>query len=136
MSKAPADKVSFEHTFKVTLQHIDNLNHVNNVVYLQWVFEVSGMHWNSLAPDEIKKESAWIVLRHEIDYLAQAYVNDTITLYTWIGETHGVKSIRHVHIYREEKLLATCKTTWCLTDANTLKPKRIREDILKLFTKN
>lgn len=135
MSKVPQDKVSFKHSFKVKLHDIDDLNHVNNVVYLQWVLEVSGMHWNILASDAIKKDSVWVVLRHEIDYLAQAYVNDTITLYTWIGESSGVKSIRHVHIYCEEKLLVKCETTWCLVDAKTLKPKRISPEIFKLFTK-
>ena len=136
MSKAPVDKVSYEHSFKVKLHDIDDLHHVNNVVYLQWVLEVSGMHWNTLASEEINKESVWVVLRHEIDYLAQAYVHDTITLYTWIGESQGVKSVRHVHIYCGDKLLVKCKTTWCLVDPQTLKPKRITPEIFKLFTKN
>ncbi len=134
-NRVPDDKVSFEHSFKVKLQDIDELNHVNNVVYLQWVQDISGMHWNSLASKEINEKYVWVALRHEIDYLNQAYVNDTITIYTWIDETAGVKSIRIVHIYCNDKLLTKSKTTWCLLDAETLKPKRVGQDILELFKK-
>jgi len=134
-NKTPENKVSFQHSFKVKLQDIDVLNHVNNVVYLQWVQEVSYMHWDILASTKIKDECVWMTLRHEIDYLSQAYVNDTITVYTWIDETKGVKSTRMVHIYCEDKILTKSKTTFCLLDAGTLKPKRIDNDILELFTK-
>ena len=135
MHKLPEDKVSFQHSFKVKLHHIDDLNHVNNIVYLQWVQEVAHMHWDLLAPKDIKDHVVWMVLRHEIDYLNQAYVNDTITIYTWIDETHGVKSTRAVHIYCEDKLLTKSITTFCLLDKETLKPKRIGQHILDLFTK-
>jgi len=134
-SKAPDDKVSFQHSFKVKLHDIDALNHVNNIVYLQWVQEIAYMHWDTLAPAAIKDIYVWMVLRHEIDYLNQAYVNDTITIYTWIDETQGVKSTRIVHIYCEDKLLTKSKSTFCLLDKQTLKPRRIDKDILELFTK-
>ncbi len=132
---APEDKVSFQHSLKVASHHIDNLNHVNNTVYLQWVQDVAYSHWNVLATKSIKESYVWMVLRHEIDYVSQAFLDDIITVYTWIDKTEGAKSIRIVHIYCEDKLLATSKTTFCLLDATTLKPKRIGEDILVLFRK-
>ena len=132
---APEDKVSFQHSLKVASHHIDNLNHVNNTVYLQWVQDVAYSHWDELATKSIKESYVWMVLRHEIDYVSQAFLNDVITVYTWIDKTEGVKSIRIVHIYCEDKLLATSKTTFCLFDATTLKPKRVGEDILMLFRK-
>ena len=134
IKKVPPGKVSFKHTIKVQLDDIDALNHVNNLVYLQWVLKISGLHWNSLATKQINEKYIWVVLRHEIDYINQAHLNDTITVYTWINKTEGVKSTRIVHIYCEDKLLAKSKTIWCLLDAKTLKPKRIGEDILQLFT--
>jgi len=102
----PENKVSFQHSFNVTSRHIDHLNHVNNVVYLEWVQEVAYLHWEALATNEMKATDVWIVLRHEIDYLSQAYLNDSITVYTWIDETAGVKSTRIVHMY--------CKDTLCI----------------------
>ena len=132
--KIPPGKVSFQHSIKVKLHDIDALNHVNNLVYLQWVLEISGLHWNSLATKQINEKYVWVVLRHEIDYINQAHLNDIITVYTWIDQNEGVKSTRIVHIYCEDKLLIKSKTVWCLLDAKTLKPKRIGEDILQLFT--
>ncbi len=131
---APNDKVSYRHSLKVEAQHIDNLNHVNNTVYLEWVQEVAYLHWDVLAPKEIKEATVWMVLRHEIDYLRQAYLNDDITIYTWIDESAGVKSTRIVHIYRDDQLLAKSKTTFCLLDKQSQKPKRISQEILALFT--
>ncbi len=132
-SKIPENKVSFQHSFKVTLQDIDVLHHVNNIVYLQWVQDVSGMHWEAIASKELQKNVVWFVLRHEIDYLNQAYANDTVTVVTWIDDAAGVKSTRIVHIYCEDKLLVKCKTTWCLLDAQSFKPKRIDKDVLSIF---
>ena len=134
-SKVPKDKVSFKHSFTVEPQHIDALNHVNNIVYLQWVQDVSELHWDALVSKEIKEQCVWVALRHEIDYINQALINDTITVYTWIDESRGAKSTRMVHIYCDDTLLTTSKTIWCLLDANTLRPKRIGNDILEIFTK-
>jgi len=131
--KVPLDKVSFQHSFKVRSDDIDSLNHVNNIVYLQWVLEISSMHWKSLITEEINDKYVWMVLRHELDYLGQAYLNDTLTLYTWIDENEGVKSTRIVHIYRGEVLLLKAETIWCLLNAKTLKPKRIGDDVMRLF---
>jgi len=132
---APEDKVSYQHSFRVEPQHIDDLNHVNNVVYLEWVQEIAYMHWNKLVPNTIKENHVWAVIRHEIDYLGQAYLNDEISVFTWIDESRGVKSIRSVHMYCNDKLLTKSKTTFCLLDKKTLKPKRIGEELLQLFTK-
>jgi len=131
--KIPKNKISFQHTFMVDASHIDIRGHVNNMVYLQWTQEVAYMHWDVLATDEIKKDIVWFVIRHEIDYLSQAFENETITVYTWIEDAKGVKSTRMFAIYRDEQLLAKCKTVWCLIDAKTQKLKRITNDILEIF---
>ena len=132
-SKASNNKVSFTYSFKVTEEHLDTLNHVNNIVYLQWVQDISEKHWNSLATDQIRSANVWMALRHEIDYLNQAFLGDNISILTWIEDSAGVKSIRIVHIYKEDILLTKCKTTWVLLDSHTLKPKRIDKTILDLF---
>lgn len=119
----------FKHTIEVKPEHIDELGHVNNVVYLGWVQLVAATHWNNLSSIEIRSRNIWVALRHEIDYLSPAYVGDDITAYTWVSSHEGAKSVRHVEFYREEKCLAKAKTVWCLLDATTLKPKRIGEDI-------
>jgi acyl-CoA thioester hydrolase len=131
----PVDKVGYKSIFKVKQEHIDALNHVNNVVYLQWVQEISADHWSLLASNKIRKNNIWVALRHEIDYVNQSFLNDEISIYTWIDKTNGAKSNRIVQIFCGDKLLTKSNTTWCLLDIITLKPKRIGKEILQLFHK-
>ena len=41
----------FEVKFTVTSADIDDLNHVNNVVYVKWMDEVAFKHWAFLTTD-------------------------------------------------------------------------------------
>ena len=129
----PENTVSYQEEFKVQKSDIDLLDHVNNVIYLQWVNDISEKHWNILSNKEIDNKYFWVAIRHEIDYINQAVLNDEITVYTWIGKTAGVRSVRNVHIYRRETLLAKAKTTWILVDRKTKKPTRIQQDILNVL---
>ena len=49
MDQLPEKSVSYTYKLKVEAQHIDTLMHVNNVVYLQWVNDISEKHWDILA---------------------------------------------------------------------------------------
>lgn len=130
MIEKQQNTVSYSYTLKVKESDIDTLFHVNNVVYLQWVNDISEKHWNKLSAGELKGKYFWVVLRHELDYLNQAVLHDELTLVTWIGESRGAKSVRHVEIYKGETVLLKAASTWCLIDAKTLKPTRIKSDIL------
>ena len=129
----PNDTVSYQHSFLVEANHLDALNHVNNVVYLQWVNDISEKHWEILSNELLNSKYFWVCLRHEIDYLNQAILGDEITVFTWVGESAGVRSIRNVHIYKGDILLTKIKSTWCLIDKKTLKPTRIKQDILDVL---
>ena len=125
----------FSYFIPVQAADIDALGHVNNVVYLRWVQEVATAHWNHAASENLKKLYGWVVLRHEIDYLRPAFLTDQIQGFTWVGEHQGAKFDRFVTLYRagSDQLLASAKTTWCLLDATTLRPKRIDPDILAIL---
>ncbi len=120
----------------VNPQDIDSLGHVNNVVYLRWVQDVAESHWNTLASPELQKSLAWVVLRHEINYHKPAFLEDQISARTWVGETAGFRSIRHVEIYNANSvLLVTASTTWCLIDPATGRPKKITDQVLESLYK-
>ena len=120
----------------VSKNDLDDLNHVNNVVYIHWVQQIAKNHWKNLVSNEIIKNYFWVLLEHEIKYLNPAFLNDKIRLKTYIEKTDGVKSSRIVEIYNKDtnKLLVTSKTIWCLINAKTGKPNRITEDIKKAFS--
>lgn len=117
----------------VAPEDIDELNHVNNVVYLKWINLAATKHWMQLTDNQFKEQYCWVALRHEIDYLKPAFLDDLITISTWIGATQGVKSIRHVEIFANNQLLTRAKTIWVLLDAKTMRPRRIQDDILKIL---
>ncbi len=117
----------------VLKSEIDALNHVNNVVYLQWINDISIKHWNILSTKKIRDKYIWVAIRHEIDYLKPAFLDEEITIKTWVATLKGIKSIRKVEIYREEILLAKSQTTWCLLDAKTQRITRITKELDKLF---
>ena len=125
----------FKHAVPVKEADIDELGHVNNVVYLRWVQEVAAAHWQKVAPEQMKQEYSWVVLRHEIDYYRPAFLEDSIEGYTWVGEHQGPKIIRFVSLYKadSQQLLAEAKTTWCLLDSKSMRPRRISEEVAGIF---
>lgn len=125
----------FTHTITVNPADIDEMNHVNNVVYLRWVQDAAAAHWDTLAPENIKKKYAWVVLRHEIDYKSPAKLGDPVKAVTWVSSHEGVRSVRHVKLShaKTEVVFAEAVTTWCLLDAVTKRPKRIESDITSIF---
>ena len=123
----------YEKKLIVTSNEIDEYNHVNNVVYVQWMQDASNAHWALLIKDVPKPDYVWFVIRHEVDYKNQAVLGDEIKVKTWVGKTEGIKSVRHFEIYKGEILLVKSQTIFCLLDAKTLKPKRITKEVTNLL---
>ncbi len=127
----------FEYTINVTHEHIDELDHVNNVVYVQFMQEVANnKHWHSVALSELEKKLVWVVRRHEIDYLHPAILNDVLLLRTWTGDHSTVSWERHYEIVRisDQKKIITAKSIWVLLDKLTNRPVRIPDAILNRFS--
>ena len=120
----------------VSKNDLDELNHVNNVIYIHWVQEIAKNHWKSLVSSEIIKNYYWVLLEHQIKYLHPAFLGDKIIIKTYIEKTEVVKSNRIVEIYNANtnKLLVTSKTIWCLINAKTHKPNRIIDEIRHAFS--
>lgn len=123
----------FEVTIKVTLEDIDTLNHVNNVVYVKWMDNVAFKHWAFLTSEKIFTDYVWVVVKHEITYLREAFLGDLITVKTWVGETKGFKSERLMEFYKNDQLLVKAKTIWGMLAVNTNKPTRIGSDVLAIL---
>lgn len=106
---------------------IDELGHVNNLVYLRWVQDAAVSHWRTLATAAEQAEVAWVVLRHEIDYVRAAVQGDRITLRTWVGVATRTTFERHTEIVRREdsQVLARARTLWCPVDPTTGRLRRI-----------
>ena len=92
--------VRFERVFPVADADIDELGHVNNVVYLRWVQEIAVAHWRAAAPADLQTEVVWVVLRHEIDYKRPARAGDLVNGRTWVGDATGSRFERFTEFVR------------------------------------
>ena len=115
----PAETYSHHRT--VMEEDLDDLNHVNNVIYVQWIQDIAKEHWEVRATDKLKKKFIWVVIRHEIDYKKQAFLGDEILIETYVGETTFVTSERFVNIKNATsgEILVAAKSMWCLLDAKS-----------------
>jgi acyl-CoA thioester hydrolase len=126
---------AFTKTIQVQEDDLDNLNHVNNVRYLQWIQDIAKDHWKEKAPKAIFETSIWVVKSHFIEYKKAAFLNDFIEVKTYIEKTKGAISIRIVEMTDKttNELILKSKTEWVLLDAITNRPIRVSEDIIAIF---
>lgn len=124
----------FEHHIEVIPSDIDQMGHVNNVVYVRYVQEIAEAHWKSIASETLQKDVVWVVLRHEIDYKQPAFANQKLIGKTWVEEAQGVKMPRIVTVENQEGIeLIKARTIWCALNGATHKPTRISESLYNLF---
>ena len=125
----------FEIKFAVEPSDIDQLGHVNNVVYVRWVQDVAVAHWRTRAPSEYQETLLWVVLRHEIDYKRSAQLGDEIRAVTWVGAATRMKFERFTELRRaaDGVLLAKARSVWCPVDAQTRRPAGVSAALLKAF---
>ena len=121
----------------VSKNDLDELNHVNNIKYVNWILEIAKIHWRTLVSDETLGNYHWVLLEHQIKYLHPALLNDRIRIKTYVEETKEIKSSRIVNIYNKhtDKLLVTSRTIWCLISSKSGKPTRITNEIKEAFKK-
>ncbi len=125
----------YQISVKVVEADIDQANHINNVIYLRWVQDVSEGHWLAVATPFMLENYYWVAIRHEIDYKNSGFLGDELLLKTHLKEYGGVRSKRVVQIIRksDNKILVESLTTWILMATKTQKPARIPDDMMALF---
>lgn len=126
----------YEMPLVIKPEHIDELKHVNNIVYLKWVQDLAVAHWQAAAPADVQKELVWVVVRHEIDYKRSALPGDEIFGRTWVGKASRRSFERFSEIIRKKdgKVLAAAKTFWCPIDVKTGRPTAVSEAIKEQFS--
>lgn len=120
---------------KVAKEHLDDLNHVNNVQYLYWAQEIAKAHWQKIKPLISEPSAVWMVRNHEVTYKLGAFLGDTLRVETHVKEVRGPLSMRVVEFFDDnsDRLLVHCKTQWCYIDPAIRKPLPISEEIKALF---
>lgn len=126
----------FELRIAVDPRDIDQLGHVNNVVYLRWVQDIAVAHWRASAPAVDQERLRWVVVRHEIDYKRPAMAGDAIVARTWVGAASRRAFDRHTELLRasDRKLLARARTVWCPIDAQSGRPTDVSAEVRARFS--
>ena len=117
---------------------IDELGHVSNLVYLRWVQDVALAHSNALGwdlPRYYAYGAAFMVRRHEIDYIAQVTLGDELRAETWVETWRMASCIRKTELVRGTTVVARAATTWALIALGSGRPQRIPPDIVELFSR-
>ena len=125
----------FEMSFTAAPEHIDELGHVNNAVWVQWIQEIAVAHWRAVAAAEHDEAFFWVVVRHEIDYLRPAFEGDVLTGRTWVGDApKGARFDRHMEFVGEDgKVRVRAVTQWAIIDRATKRPVRVPGEVIAPF---
>ena len=126
------------HPVIVQSADIDSLRHVSNQVYLRWVLEAALAHSTALGFDEaayVARGQAWVVRRHEIDYLAPALEGERLLVETRIATMAAASSVRRTQVLRaaDRALLCRASTDWVYLDLARGRPARIPRDLRDRF---
>ena len=104
--KSPAWDAPRPHVLPVVVAdaHIDLMQHVNNVHYLQWLENLAWDHSVALGmrqEDYTRLGHGMVVRRHELDYVAPALLGDRVLLATWIVALDRLSLHRRYQFVRE-----------------------------------
>jgi acyl-CoA thioester hydrolase len=128
------------HAYLLTVQpaDIDNLGHVSNLVYLRWVQEAALAHSTALGwaeADYLARGEAWVVRRHEIEYVRPAMPGDVLRIETRVATMSAASSVRKTRVLRESDgaILCNAATDWVYIDLPRARPKRVPVEVKDRF---
>lgn len=124
-------------TQQITAQpeDIDELGHVNNAVWVQWIQQVAVAHWHAVAPAEDQDNYFWVVTRHEIDYRGNVIAGETVTGETWVpNPPRGARFDRHMRFTGADgKVKVEAVSTWALIDKASGRIMRVPPEMAAPF---
>lgn len=123
----------YQENIQIQEEHIDDLQHVNNVVFLQFVQDIASKHWYLNTEHLLLSHFVWVAREHQIEYFANVGLNEKLLVKTFVEKMEGVTSFRVVEFYHENKLVCKCNSRWILVDQDSLRPRRIPSEISSLF---
>ena len=127
--------LQYELSLTVAPEDIDGLGHVNNVVYLRWIQQAAGAHWEAAASPAQRAAVHWVVVRHEIEYKAPAFAGERLVVRTRVGEATAATWERWSEVRRvlDDRLLAGCRSVYVALDPASGRPRRVDEGLRAPF---
>ena len=129
-------------TFRLDLAVVDGdidvLGHASNIAFVRWIQDVAVAHSSAvgLGLDAYQRlGAAFVVVRHEIDYLRPALRGEALEARTWISSVMAAKCLRETELVRkvDGAVLARGQTTWGYIEMATGRPRRIPDEVRAAF---
>lgn len=132
---APLPRYTFELT--VGPEHIDQLGHVNNIEYVRWVQDAAMQHslhvgytWDRYR----ELGAAFVIRRHELDYLRSACEGDVLEVSTWIESYTRLSATRRTELRNAKgELVLSATTLWVWVTLGAMRPARIPDSVRAVF---
>jgi len=84
-------------------------------------------------PDYKTLGAVFMVRRHEIDYLGQVTVGQTLSAETWVDEWRAASCIRKTELILDGKVVTRAATTWAFISLGSGRPIRIPDAMRDVF---
>jgi acyl-CoA thioester hydrolase len=129
----------FRYRIIVPTEAIDIVGHANNTAYVGWMQDAAIMHSTHVGLDwdaYVKLGAAFVIRRHEIDYLRAVRAGDAVEIATWIATMHQTSSERKTEMKNADgEPILRASTTWIFVSLKTGKPTRIPDDVRDRFAR-
>lgn len=120
----------------VSPEDIDDLGHASNIVYLRWVQDAALAHTVALGLGQAEYKAlgkAWVVRKHEIEYLRPAFAGDRLCIQTRVASMSVASSVRKTRILRGGEEVCRAETDWVFVEAARGRPCRIPPEVRDSF---
>jgi acyl-CoA thioester hydrolase len=121
---------------QVMAEDIDELAHMSNVSVVRWIQDAA-RDASTVRGWDFARYTAFgaffVVRRHEVEYLRQAFEGEELTLTTWVSSWKGASSWRETRITRGEDMIVRARTLWAFMDTTSHRPRRIPPEMRETF---
>ncbi|MEM1180921.1 MAG: acyl-CoA thioesterase [Acidobacteriota bacterium] len=128
MTEQPPHASALVVDLEVEASALDDNEHVNNVVYLEWIQDAARRHAreSGVAEGTRAAGAVWVVSEHRIRYLKPALLGERLRVITWVENVRSAVSLRRTRIVRVDDgaRIVEAWTDWAFVDRSSGRPRR------------
>jgi acyl-CoA thioester hydrolase len=131
------DPLVYNTRWLVRSYEIDQNGHVNNAVYLNYAEALTVEHAEASGYGRVWSEAhngAWVIRRHEIEYLRPAVMGDELELTVRVELVRGVRGVRRTTIQRlpDGAPIANVLSQWVWVRLSDGRPARVPPELVEV----
>ena len=125
--------------FVVQEGDIDELQHVNNRVYLRWM-EESAREASAAGGWDSERyfhdgDGVWVAREHWVEYLRPSFEGERLEMFSWIQGWRAAASLRRYAIRRADELIFVGATEWVFVDYEKRRPALFADEQIAVLEK-